>query len=91
MDKLLETVLHRSTYSTRILGKPIVMLPGINNRVVEVELCPAEQLLYKEIQDLGIAMINGRFGNTGDEGLSANTAHKAWPTRNKSKVNASWP
>ncbi|CAG8002130.1 unnamed protein product [Penicillium nalgiovense] len=59
LDKLLETVLHRSTYSTRILGKPIVMLPGINNRVVEVELCPAEQLLYKEIQDLGIAMING--------------------------------
>ncbi|KAJ6184963.1 hypothetical protein N7519_006264 [Penicillium mononematosum] len=62
LDKVLETVLHRSTYSTRILGKPIVTLPGINNRVVEVELCQAEKLLYREIQDLGIAMINGLAG-----------------------------
>jgi hypothetical protein len=67
LDKVLETVLHRSTYSTRILGKPIVTLPGINNRVVEVELCQAEKLLYREIQDLGIAMINGRSDNTSDE------------------------
>ncbi|KAJ5496418.1 hypothetical protein N7463_008405 [Penicillium fimorum] len=59
LDEILETVLHRSTYTTRILGKPIVTLPGISNRVVEVELCPAERLLYREIQDLGIAMING--------------------------------
>ncbi|CAI7611743.1 unnamed protein product [Penicillium glandicola] len=59
LDHILETVLHRSTYSTRILGKPIVTLPGINHRVVEVELCSAEKLLYREIQDLGIAMIEG--------------------------------
>ncbi|OQE45050.1 hypothetical protein PENCOP_c002G08413 [Penicillium coprophilum] len=62
LDHILETVLHRSTYSTRILGKPIVTLPGISNRVVEVELCPAEKLLYREIQDLGIAMIDGLAG-----------------------------
>ncbi|KAI2703430.1 hypothetical protein DTO006G1_5376 [Penicillium roqueforti] len=59
LDNILETVLHRSTYSTWILGKPIITLPGINNRVVEVELCPAEKFLYREIQDLGIAMVNG--------------------------------
>ncbi|KAJ5177543.1 uncharacterized protein N7500_000242 [Penicillium coprophilum] len=59
LNHILKTVLHRSTYSTRILGKPIVTLPGISNRVVEVELCPAEKLLYREIQDLGIAMIDG--------------------------------
>ncbi|KAJ5951840.1 uncharacterized protein N7479_010253, partial [Penicillium vulpinum] len=59
LDHILETVLHRSTYSTWILGKPIVTLPGIHNRVMEVELCSAEQLLYREIQELGIAMING--------------------------------
>ncbi|KAF3027762.1 hypothetical protein E8E15_008686 [Penicillium rubens] len=58
-NKVLETVLHHSTYSTRILGKPIVTLPGINSRVEKVELCEAEKLLYREIQDLGIAMING--------------------------------
>jgi hypothetical protein len=29
---------------------------------------------YREIQDLGIAMINGRSDNTSDE-LCANTAH----------------
>ncbi|KAJ5807438.1 Helicase C-terminal [Penicillium robsamsonii] len=62
LDELLETVLHRSTYSTRILGKPIVTLPGINNRVVEVELCAAEKLLYREIQDLGVAMLSGLAG-----------------------------
>ncbi|KAJ5355841.1 hypothetical protein N7517_010450 [Penicillium concentricum] len=59
LDNILDTVLHRSTYSTRIVGKPIVTLPGISNRVVEVELCLAERLLYGEIQDLGTAMING--------------------------------
>ncbi|KGO41712.1 Helicase, C-terminal [Penicillium expansum] len=59
LHEILETVLHRSTYSTRLLGKPIVTLPGINNRVVEVELCQAEKHLYREIQDLGIAMLNG--------------------------------
>ncbi|KAJ5199656.1 hypothetical protein N7491_009546 [Penicillium cf. griseofulvum] len=59
LDNILKTVLHRSTYSTRILGKPIVTLPGINNRVVEVELCSAEKFLYREIQDLGTAMISG--------------------------------
>lgn len=50
-----------------MLGKPIVTLPGFSNRVVEVELCAAERLLYRELQDLGIAMINGKLGNTSDE------------------------
>ncbi|KAJ5528708.1 hypothetical protein N7527_002101 [Penicillium freii] len=59
LDTILEIVLHRSTYSTRMLGKPIVTLPGFNSRVVEVELCAAERQLYREIQDLGIAMIEG--------------------------------
>ncbi|OQD60056.1 hypothetical protein PENPOL_c029G10411 [Penicillium polonicum] len=57
LDDILEIVLHRSTYSTRVLGRPIVTLPGFNSRVVEVELCAAERQLYREIQDLGIAMI----------------------------------
>jgi hypothetical protein len=34
-----------------LLGKPIVTLPGINSRVEKVELCEAEKLLYREIQD----------------------------------------
>ncbi|KAJ5706162.1 hypothetical protein N7536_001851 [Penicillium majusculum] len=59
LDNILETVLHRSTYSTRMLGKPIVTLPGFNSRVVEVDFCAAERLLYRELQDLGIAMIEG--------------------------------
>ncbi|EKV11056.1 SNF2 family helicase, putative [Penicillium digitatum PHI26] len=59
LDQILETVLHRSTYSTQILGRPIVTLPGIINRVVEVELCQAERHLYREIQDVGIAMLTG--------------------------------
>lgn len=50
-----------------MLGKPIVSLPGIKSRVVEVELSAAERLLYREIQDLGIAMIEGKPGNTSDE------------------------
>ncbi|KAJ5782251.1 hypothetical protein N7457_004025 [Penicillium paradoxum] len=62
LDAFLGTIMHRSTYSTRILGKPVVMLPRIQENVIQVEFCPAEQYLYGEMQDLCVAMLNGMAG-----------------------------
>jgi hypothetical protein len=86
-DKILDKVLHRSEYSDRILGKPIVILPGLMNRIVEVTFCRTEKLLYKEIKDLFVGILNGMPGNPRFSFKSnSNTTYKAWLATRKSKA-----
>lgn len=65
MDGLLDTIVHRSTHNTRILGKPIVILPRLEQRMIEVEFCSAERLIYSELKNFCVETLNGRFGKIG--------------------------
>ncbi|KAJ5091919.1 hypothetical protein NUU61_006789 [Penicillium alfredii] len=55
----LRAVLHRKTHDSRIFAQPIVKLPNVVEKSVELEFCQAEKLLYDKIIEVYIKSING--------------------------------
>lgn len=58
----LRAVLHRKTHESRIFAQPIVKLPNVVEKSVELEFCEAEKLLYDKIIEVYIKSINGKSG-----------------------------
>jgi hypothetical protein len=58
---ILRSILHRKTHESRFMGRPLIEIPKITERVIAVNLCEAESFLYKALTDLFIAKINSKF------------------------------
>ncbi|KAJ5160214.1 DNA repair helicase rad5-16 [Penicillium canariense] len=55
---ILRSILHRKTHESRLFALPIVKLPPITQRNEFVELCEAEKVLYRKIEQVFIDKIN---------------------------------
>ncbi|KAJ5587530.1 uncharacterized protein N7459_003295 [Penicillium hispanicum] len=54
----LRAVLYRRTHESKLFGHPIVKLPPIQEKIVYVEICAAERLIYDNIVQLFVENIN---------------------------------
>ncbi|KAL3457205.1 SNF2 family N-terminal domain-containing protein [Aspergillus heterothallicus] len=65
LSNLLRAFMMRRTHASRLFSLPIIQLPDINERIVNIKFSEAERLIYDEIKQYYINSIN-RFGNEGN-------------------------
>ncbi|KAJ5690017.1 hypothetical protein N7462_004409 [Penicillium macrosclerotiorum] len=55
---ILRLIIHRKTHDSRLFSLPIIKLPNIIEKTVQVNLCAAERILYARILDIFVYEVN---------------------------------
>lgn len=72
LDAILRTVMIRRTGADRLLGKPLVTLPGLDHQTIQVDFSPIERAIYTVVRQRFITRINDWSTSKGIGQISRN-------------------